>query len=198
MRLRNVLYIVLFFTLIAIGMFIGKWFEVPYITIDPKINLLHGLSLLSTLFIALAITLVFDTQKKRDSTLKEIMIKRIDKLVHALDDLQNEVSTGKVGLQFAVAFPKRLLGSVKYIWGAFLLNHIKVRVEEKNIVTTVRELRQLLTTTPTQAEKLLKNDLAVVDEDFLVYGAPRIAQIIAVIETLKNEFFSVQLSINAN
>jgi Ca2+/Na+ antiporter len=198
MKLKKFLYFVLALTLIAVGIFIGKWIGVPYITIDPSINLLHGLSLLITLFIALAITLVFDTQKKRDSTQKEIMIKRIDRIVDTLDDLQKDVSTGKVGLQFAFAFPKRLIVSIRYVWDAFKLHDITVSVEVNNVVATVCELRRLLTTTPNKAEQSVRNDLALVDNDFLVYGAPGITLMITAIETLKNELFKAQLDINAN
>lgn len=198
MKLKKFIFIALGATLVAIGILIGKFIEVPSIKVDPTINLLHGLSILTTLFVAIVIAIYFDTQKKKDSIQKEIMIKRIDKIVDSLDDLQKDVSIGKVVLQFAIAFPKRFKGSIDYVWDALSHYEIAVSVEKDEIIKAHRELRALLTTTPIPAVAAQSKDLASVADDSLIYSTPKIAQIITVIETLKNDLFKVQLDINAS
>jgi len=198
-KYKKFVYAILALVIFAIGIVSGKGISFPYFEIDPKVNLLHLGTILNTLFIAIMISIVIDDKKKKDGAHKEIMVKRIDKLVEAIEELQKNVSIGKVGLQYAVSISKQLNQTTKYIWGAIGEHQIKTTVTKEIIIGSVREVRKLLTTTPSR-ESFTQSDSSQtkVSDDYIIYGPVVITQLMRHIELLKNDLFKAQIDIHSN
>lgn len=97
------------------GFFAGKLHFLPGdVVIDKNINPMHALSIFVTLFIAILITVFFQTKKEINNTENEIIIKRIDKIIEIIDCLYDSVCSGKVAVSQAPALVKRIHVSSKY------------------------------------------------------------------------------------
>lgn len=196
--LRTFLLCVLFATVLLIGFLIGKMVSVPNLSFETNINPLHGVSILVTLFIALLLSIFFDTNKSKVIGQKEIMIKRMDKILEMIDGLQNHVLAGKVDVQFGIAFTKRFNGATSYIWASLATQGVRVKLAQGDIESVARQLKDLLTNTPAYNDDAQgAPPIRVVDKSF-EYSPARIAELIANLEDLKNKLFQTQLEINAS
>ena len=68
MSSKNYIFLFLVITTFFVGFIIGNLFNIPRIEIDKNINPLDALSIFVTLFIALLITVFFQTKKEINNT----------------------------------------------------------------------------------------------------------------------------------
>ncbi|HUX54910.1 MAG TPA: hypothetical protein VMV56_10880 [Williamwhitmania sp.] len=174
-------------------------YTIPGIKFDNQVDPLHALSILVTFAIAVLLSVFFEAHKKKDSTQKEIMIKRVDRVLNTLEELHKAILTGKIDFQTAVSLPKRLNKTFDYIWESLKINKINVKIEKSEIINLIRDLKDLLTNTPTNEERKLKKYCPItVNDNLLIYASPRVTEICSKLEEINNKLFQTQLNINAN
>ncbi|MCP5275421.1 MAG: hypothetical protein H6936_11370 [Burkholderiales bacterium] len=193
----NFLKICLHLVTFIMGFFVGKLFILSEeVVIDKNINPVHALSIFVTLFIAILITVFFQTKKEINNTENEIIIKRIDKIIEIIDCLHDSVCSGKVAISQAPALVKRIHNSSKYIWDScFSDQAINVSIKFELIEAETRKINDLLTNTPANHTNVEKPPVQVVDNNY-EYNDLRIVEIEKHIEDLKNKLFKIQLEVN--
>lgn len=192
----NFLFICLFIVIFFIGFLIGRLTVFPAeILIETNVNAVHALSIFVTLFIALLITVFFQTKKEMNNIENELIINRINKITEIIECLQDSVGTGIVPVNQAIAQVKRIHSSSKYIWDiCFNDQNIAVTMDFKTVEHELRTLKVLLTLTPViDSEKT--PPIKAVNNQF-EYSHARIAEIEKNIEDLKNILFKIQLEVN--
>lgn len=179
------------------GLLVGKLLSLPEdIVIDRNINPVHALSIFVTFFIAISVTVFFQTKKEINNTENEIIIKRVDKIIEIIDRLYDSVCSGKIAVLQAPALVKSIHSSSKYIWeNCFGDQAINVSVEFDSIELLTRKINDLLTNTPANNVDEEKPPVKVIENKY-EYNDARIAEIGKYIEDLKDAFFKVQLDVN--
>lgn len=181
-----------------IGLILGQLLDIPKeIVFEKNVNAVHVLSVIVTLFIALLITVFFQTHKDINSVENKIIIKRMDQIIDILDSLQEIVGSGKVSISQAPAIVKRIYSSSTFIWNYLDNQHMNLPTKLLAIETETRKLNDLLTNTPAKNIDLLTIPVQAIDNHY-VYNCSRIVEIEKNIEDLKNLFFRAQLELNKN
>jgi len=189
--------ICLLLTVFIMGFFVGNLYNLPgEIVIDKNINAVHALSIFVTLFIAILITIFYQTKKEINNTENEIIIKRIDKIIEIIECLHDSVCSGKVAVSQAPALVKRIYNASKYIWeSSFSDQTINVSIKFELIESETRKINDLLTNTPANNTKDENPPVKVVESNY-EYNDSRIVEIEKHIEDLKNKLFKIQLEVN--
>jgi len=194
-RINKICDFILLITIFSLGFIVSKIIDVPGITIESNINPLHLLSIIITLFIALLITVYFQTNKEVNNSRNGILIKRIDNITDNIDLFYEIISTGTIPIELAPSTVKRIHQSLKYTWNNFEEEGVVVSIELKTIETITRMINNLLTNTPAIALDDPMPPISI-DKNKYVYNAARISEIEKYIDDLKNNLFKIQLDVN--
>ena len=186
----------LVFIAIVIGFLAGKMYDVPGLTLDRKINPLHALSIIVTVFIAIVISIFFEKEKEKNKVIKEIIIRRIDKTIDLTESLIDLVATGKIRSEVVPGYPKRIHSSLKCSWSSFENNKIKTVVDFSELELIIRELKNLLTNTPINASGSLADAPISAKNGYFLYNEARVSEVSVELEKLKNMLFKAQLDVN--
>lgn len=192
---NNNYYWILLITVFLIGVIFGIFVDIPGITIDTKINPLHALSILVTLFIAVSISVVFQKNKDINNTANSIIIKRIDKIIEILDSLNELILEESIETTKGNSIPKRIHSSLKCVFDSLIENTINISIKFETIEEKHRKIKDLLTNTPAKTDSTDSPPVKVENEKY-VYNATRVSEISKNIEDLKNDLFKTQLEIN--
>lgn len=194
-KINKICNFILLITIFSLGFIASKIVDVPGITIETNINPLHLLSIIVTLFIALLITVYFQTHKEVNSSRNEILIKRIDSITDNIDSFYDTISTGIIPIELAPSTVKRIYQSLKYTWENFNAEGVSVSIEFNIIEKKTRIINNLLTNTPAIASNDPVPPVSTAENNYL-YNTARIAEIEKHIDDLKNNLFKVQLDVN--
>lgn len=194
-KIKKICNFIMYIIIFSLGFTLGKIINVPGITIETNINPLHLLSIIVTLFIALLITVYFQTHKEVNSSRNTILIKRIDSITDNISSFYETISTGIIPIELAPSTVKRIHQSLKCTWENFNTEEVSVSIEFKIIEKKTRIINHLLTNTPAIASNDPVPPVSVVKNSYL-YNTARIAEIEKHIDDLKNNLFKVQLDVN--
>lgn len=182
----------IYFIVFIFGFFGGKILSVPIITFDPSIRLSNLIQSLTTLSIAVFITLYFDKKKEIDKTLKKIIVDRVSVIeddlldLYSVCDIEKNVTLVKTHSQM-----KSIRSNISSLFEVCKSKGISI-VNETEFTTLLRELNELYTMVP--ACQSVNPPIKVENEKY-VYSADRIDQIQCKIERIQKAIFVFQINI---
>jgi hypothetical protein len=183
----------------ALGVVVGKLFNISYFKVDENINIIDVISVAVTIFAAYIVTKVLDKEKQDNRTEKDLIIKRTEDIYQLIDDSNNKVNTGAINYQEAASHFKRINVSLNCIYR--ILTNTKIGLDEthkKNIIGNTKKLRDLLTDTPkiSEAEIQISNLPNEVKDSIVHLTQNRILEIETEYDKLRDNILLLQLAIN--
>ena len=185
-------HILLIVISLGLGFLIGKMVTIPGIEMDLKINPLHGISILSTVFVAVLISMFFEKEKEKNRITNELIIKRLDSVLPLIDDLHDSISGGNMPYVKATS-SKRIHSALKFTWNVMNEKELNFNTEFTEVESEYRNLKDLLTNVP--ADTTDDNSPLKVKDGMATYQPSRISEIERSLELLKNIIFKTQLDL---
>ena len=193
---------IVFFVFIPIACIVGYIIRCycqnfSFFVIKKEIDLLNILSLLTTIIIAILVSIVISKEREKDRIKKNLIIKRIDDLVLLIDSLHKSLFDAKIKLTSIFSILKRInttMNCLKYICCKIDDSDNKI---EKNM-TLIKEIKTDLTYTEIKKNIAIDKSMLpiYVEDDFCHYSPQRIQEVETKIEKLKNQLFNLQIFIN--
>lgn len=194
-KLRMIGWIVLFCLIWVIGVLCGKLITVPGVAISKEVNPLHGVSILSSIFIAIYIALILDKHKECKKIQRELVFRRIDEIYENIASLYLKLENKSINLTEANLVSKR-------IWTLF--DSLKKLIEMSNICSIKgfdssfrekhKELKNLMTNTPIDPTEYDCPPIKV-EDGIVKYSQSRVQEIESCIDSLKSCIFELQITI---
>jgi len=195
---QSVLKLLIYCISLVIAFIFGKIINVPGVTLDTELNPFHALSPLVTLVIALVLSIYVQRSRDINGSASDLTIKRVDKIIDLLDDLQESVSaTNRILTTNANAFPKRIGSGLKSTLSSLHENNIPVSVEYSELEIIIRDLREVLTLTPVQNDENKGKDKPIyVENGYTHYNSSKVSEVNKLVDDLRDMLFKIQLDIN--
>lgn len=187
---------ILFLTIITLvaGFFLGNLFLIPNVSIDPRINTMQLLSVLTTLFGIVFISIIVDKNKEIDKIKKDLVLRNLDDLYQKIDKLslsidnnrsnQSTIKSQLKGIGSQAVFYKTLTTNAKLCDGIHCNSFIEIH----------RILRFLTTNTELRTSRTRDKNLRIEGDDF-IYSEERVIEIDLEIEKFKNTINLEQMKI---
>ena len=197
--LTNILKVIFCLCLIVIGIVIGKFLNFQYFEISKEIDLVNITSIITTILLAILITLLFDKQKSDNRIEKDLILRRIDNIYAITNELQKESILGEIKYTEAASSIKRISTSIQSIYKTVNKCQFTIKEDIKTLIkNAISELRNILTDTPKITDKQIESsDLPIEVKDGIIkYNKERINQIEARFDTLKDCLLELEIRIN--
>jgi hypothetical protein len=180
----------------AVGILVGKILFIPGISIQREINPVHALSIISTLFVAIVISILFAQEKDKNKGRKEIVLNRVCAGLEICDSLFGKINDNKIEHSQAVSIFKRIGIVTKCVFYACNKIELKLTMNEDKFNEQAKRVKDLMTNTPIIPENVntppIKTTKGIVE-----YNSNRIAEIETELEKLRNMFLELQIDIIA-
>ena len=196
MRLRSFAIVVLFFLIFFAGACIGKMMHSDYFVLQKEINLVHVLSVLCTVFVAVLVAVLIDRNKSKSKSEKDLFLNRINQITAIADCLHDKIIERSISLIEATSRLKRIRSSVRCIYQAFASTNKLIGITEVSVQAILKEINTLMTYTPSGQEVEGAILPICISNNVCTYSVSRSAEIEGQIELLKNTLFRIQIEIN--
>ncbi|WP_424964064.1 hypothetical protein [Ekhidna sp.] len=198
--LRNkLLYTGLYFSLVAVGFLIAKFFDIPHFEIKKEVDLISILSILVTVWLAVIITTVFDKRKSDFRIEKDIVIRRVDSIYNLVGELQRKSVSGEIEYTNAASSLKRINTSLSSLYK--LIEKCQFSIAD-DIRSSLREsvsiLKDELTDTPKlTTEQIQNSDIPMEVKDGMIhFNKHKVAQLESSFDKLSDLLLELQIRIN--
>jgi hypothetical protein len=192
---KNKLWIILCVVTFVIGFLVAKMVSVPYLSMQKEINPLHALSIITTLFIAILVSIVYDREKEKQKNVKQLIINRICNAFELSDNLylklieQIEIITVSSSL-------KRINMIIECVHKLCERGDVQIKFEKSLFLEKVKSIRDLMTSTPVIGDDIVTAVPQIsVEKNSVKYSKGRIAEIEVQIDQLKNLFLELQITV---
>ncbi len=185
--------------LFVIGIVAGKLINWPFFEVDEKVNVLHLLSISSTILIAIFVSRIINKETQECRVEKDLLIQKLGGITKSLEMTHSDISTKNISYSSAAASIKRLSTGLTHI--IKITKKIPISIEEglyEEIISTTSELKVKLTDTPPISKTAINatNLPLEVKDGILTIHKDRLILIDGIIDKLKNKIFAFQLEIN--
>ncbi len=179
------------------GFLAGKIVGVPGITCQTELNPLQALSIVVTIYIAVAFGVVLSRRDKVSDVEKQLVIGKLAKIEGALQDVRGLVLDGNLGVNAAVAFRKQFTAVFLCVWDEGKLCRCKGGPSMESCEGKIAEIHRMMTTqTICDDETVTSPDVSVKDKK-MVYSAPMITKLDSQFGALSNDIFALQIRVNS-
>lgn len=168
-RLELIIVCALFVIVLLAGILIGKILYFPGITCELKLNPLHGLSILTSLFLALVVSCFWAKLKENQKLCKDIFF-------HRLREILDGVETLKKNLQQQMNI-NEIIGPISDLQKVFSRFEDSIAISKTTVAykpeifkEKIKGLRSLMTDTPIVAEN--NDELPIVIEANIARYSP--------------------------
>ncbi|MBL0209448.1 MAG: hypothetical protein IPQ13_00810 [Holophagaceae bacterium] len=196
MKNRKNLFSIIYIIIIAIlgGFFVGRFLSLPEITLDQNINAIQLLSVLTTLFGIVFISIIVDRNKEIDKIKRDLVLKRLEDLYNKVDELPQIIEGNKAN-QYTMKLKLKYIG-LQSVFYKKLTNNAAIDDGPNSIhfIEIHRILRFMTTNTELKTSKTRDKNLRIDGDDF-VYSDERITEIDQEIEIFKNSISMEQMRI---
>lgn len=196
---NNLIQAGLYFSFIAFGYFITRFFEIPYFEISKSIDVSNVLTLIMTAWLAILITTVFEKQNNDYRIEKDLIITRVGNIYDIADSLQLESNSGRIHITEASSSLKRINTALNSIYKIVDKCHFKITDSLKDrLKNSLADIRNTLTNTPFLTdEQLNSKDLPIEIKDSIIhFNKDRVSQLEVKFDTLKDLLLELQIHIN--
>jgi hypothetical protein len=192
----NKSWILLCFISCIIGILVGKILFIPGISIQHEINPVHALSVISTLFVAIVVSILFTQEKDKNKGKKEIVLNRVCAGFEICDSLHGRIIDNKIDHSHAVSVFKRIAIVTKCVFYACKTIGLTITMNEAKFNEQAKRLKDLMTNTPIIPDDLTTPPIKIT-KGIIEYNSNRIAEIETELEKLRNMFLELQIDIIA-
>lgn len=190
----------LIISIFVLGIFIGVYIDFPFFKVKRKIDILQGVSILVTFWVAYYISNIVERANSKERVDKNLIIERVEKLNRDLEDFRLKVQSQKIKHTDTISFTKRFYLSVRKIADSIEALNSKYDPEtHEEIVKDLKKLRNLLNYTDYEqrGEDNEEKNLRVQD-GFIIYSENRVNRVISKLEDISNDLLKLQISVNRN
>ena len=196
-KIKKTLKIFGFIFTFFIGVLFGVFLNIPYFSVDGKINIIDALSLVCTILLAIYITKVLEKSKEDKRNEKDLILIRTDDIFQIITTISSKISPSGINYNEITALLKRLSMSIQVIYNVLNLISIEIDPKSKALINdSVRKIRDLLTDTPVESEippLVLFSPIRITNNNILL-STLRITEI--EVDKLKQNLLLLQISIN--
>lgn len=196
MKINKYLHIVLIIIVFTFGYIVSKIVNIPHFSIQKEINPIHLISILTTIFVAILISIIFDQHKERNKVGKGLFFDKIEDIYNILEKIHGLIETKKIDLSTATSSIKRLRSSIRFIFVALENKRIVATDHKNRIESILKDMNSAMTNTPIAETHSTANTPLSISDGVITYSQQRAAHISSQVEVLKNELFKLQMTIN--
>jgi hypothetical protein len=120
-----------------------KVVDIPGIRVSGDINPLHFMSILTTVFVAVLVSIFFDQHKEKNKVGKGLFFKRIDDVLKIIDNIHEHIDKCEIEITAAASINKRLRSSISFIFSALENKKIVARSEKDKIERILKDINIL-------------------------------------------------------
>ncbi len=182
---------------LIIGILIGKMCIIPGLTIQKDINPVHAISIFTTILIAILVSIIFDKEKEKNNSEKQLIVNRINSALEIADLLHYKVAEKQIELSSAVSMIKRINITVSCIYKTLELVKLRIAPDKSECQAKIKDLNNLMTYTSVCDKGKPSPHIAVV-KGLLTYSPQRVSELETQIEHLKNILLELQVHIIRN
>lgn len=193
-KIFHIGFAILLLVAIGIGFLLAKLITVPGIIFSKEINPLHGVSILSSVFIAIFLAIIFDKHKESRKVQRELILKRIEDLLGHVDKIDQIMDQNDIQLTSVTSSIKKVRMSFEFIKKVIALVKIKAANFEDNFEKHHKELNYLATYTPIKTDRNNKVPIKCI-KGVLKYENDRLQEIESNIQSMKDNIFELQIFI---
>lgn len=196
---NNLIQAGVYFSFIAFGYFITRFFEIPHFEISKSIDISNVLTLIMTAWLAILITTVFEKQNNDYRIEKDLIITRVGNIYDIADSLQLESNSGRIHITEASSSLKRINTALNSIYKIVDKCHFNITDGLKDrLKNSLADIRNTLTNTPFLTdEQLNSKDLPIEIKDSIIhFNKDRVSQLEVKFDTLKDLLLELQIHIN--
>jgi len=182
---------------LVIGILIGEMCIIPGLTIQKEINPVHAISIFTTILIAILVSIIFDKEKEKNNSEKQLIVNRINSALEIADLLHSKVAEKQIELSSAVSIIKRINITVSCIYKTLELVKLKVTPDKSECQGRIKDLNVSMTYTSVCDKGKPSPHIAVI-KGILTYSPQRVSELETQIEHLKNMLLELQVHIIRN
>lgn len=187
--------VIIAFTLF-VGFVIGKYHDFPQFTLGHEINLVDSLAIIVNFGLAIYISSIIDRSKNITGVEKEIIVRRLEKLIDYCENFSTTVQRNPFLYVEASSFRKYVYTSLETIRNAVDNSSSKYDpIFRINIDNELGPIHNLLTTTSLGSRQAPNQPVVVVNNN-VAYSLIRVREIEAKLNIIVNNLIALQLSIN--
>lgn len=186
-------------SLVVLGYLSGKYINIPGYQFETNINGVELLSLAANTALAVYVAKVITRNQEVSRTGKEIVTRKLDRIIDQIELLRGKISSGSFYYQDAVSFRKRLSLSIKRVC------HLHDQLQgfgveyEKSAVRTLGVIHGLLTDdNRTQQQQNTGEAPLRIKHGRVTYTTQRITEIMLAMDELVDNILALQLAVIAH
>jgi len=196
MKVNKIIFIIFVFLAFIFGYLVSKMVNLPGISVQKEVNPLHFISILTTLSVAIVVSIIFDQFKEKNKVGKSLFFKRIEDVIEITDKINSHIEREEIEYSIAVSMNKRLRSSMIFIFKALIEKNIIDNHQKDKIEKLLKDINNSMTNTPISPDGDNGHDLLKIENGIIKYSHQRSSQICSRIEVFKNELFNLQMAIN--
>lgn len=130
---------------VSVGYVLGIFFQHDLMVINNEIDVLSGLSILSSLFVLIYLSILFEKAREGDRIKKEIVLRRCAKLEESIDSLRDTINRKSIDVSELTFMLKAL--SADYYSVVDFINSAEYSLEtfENDFIASQKRLRAIST-----------------------------------------------------
>lgn len=197
---ENIIRIGIWGSFLVVGYLLAKYIQVPYFEVSKSIDISNVLSLITTVWVAVAISTVFEKQNSDRRVEKDLIIDRVGAIHSVADSLQIGSQSGSIHLAEANSSLKRISTALQSVFKIIDRSHFTITEDIKERVNqSLADIRTTLTNTPaiTQDPGGIQDIPIAVRDGIIIYNQDRISQLEVKFESLKDLLLELQIEINS-
>ncbi len=196
MKLNKIGIILSYSLILLVGFLAGKLIFIPGISVQKEINPLHFISIVSTLFMAIVISVLIDKERRINDVEKKLIIDKLQAIWNETEELEKLVNSKQVLHCEVISLIKRIRSATSFVEKALKTIGKSPCSSIQQLKTYCKQLSDLATNTvATDPQKPIPEEVKI-DNGYVFYSQNRVAEIEACIGTLGNELFQSQINTN--
>jgi hypothetical protein len=195
-KIKLIWVIMLLVVALIIGALAGKLISIPHFEVDPKINVLHAISILTPLLVAIVVGVMLDQQKESNKIKRDLILRRIDDLYETVNELHDTLDQPKDVLLTEINKKLKAIGT----HGISIRSIIKAaNFRESSHIDSYNESHKILKNKLTMTD-ITENETSVtpgilVKEGKCTYSEARFIEIEKNIGNLRKHIFNIQVDV---
>jgi len=177
------------------GFLIAKMLTIPGLTVDTKINPLHALSIITSIFVAILVTIYFNRENDKLQRSKQLIIGRISAAFEVCDNLHCKIVDGQVDYATVVSGLKRINIICNCIYNLSARVNIKISIAKANYEAKIKAINALMTDTPIVGTEPTAQEPIKIENGIIKYSKERISEVETQIDQLKNTILELQVEL---
>ncbi len=177
-----------------IGFIIGKIVFIPGISVQHEINPVHLISVISPIFVAVVISIIFAKERDNIKEIKGLILQRSCSVLDICESVHQYILNRQIAFSTAVSLLKKLSINTKCIFATCKETKIQLSKSESDLINQIKNINNLMTNTPVGPEDESVQPVRV-EENIIHYEKNRVSEIELDLDKLQSMVLSLQVDI---